>query len=113
VGWLPRDEHAAAAARWPELAGPLADADAYCRAVERALRVARADARAPALVELRVPEALAFARSRGLDEASAATLAGHAAERAGRGERVPWPPRRTEPCWCRSGRLYRRCCGAG
>jgi uncharacterized protein YecA (UPF0149 family) len=23
---------------------------------------------------------------------------------------VPWPPARTAPCWCGSGRKYKQCC---
>jgi hypothetical protein len=26
---------------------------------------------------------------------------------------VPWPPERNQPCWCDSGRKYKRCCGMG
>jgi hypothetical protein len=26
---------------------------------------------------------------------------------------VPWPPERNQPCWCESGRKYKRCCGLG
>ncbi len=25
---------------------------------------------------------------------------------------VTWPPGRNEPCWCGSGRKYKKCCGA-
>jgi uncharacterized protein YchJ len=25
---------------------------------------------------------------------------------------VSWPPRRNQPCWCDSGRKYKKCCGA-
>jgi len=25
---------------------------------------------------------------------------------------IPWPPGRNEPCWCGSGRKYKKCCGA-
>jgi uncharacterized protein YchJ len=23
-----------------------------------------------------------------------------------------WPPERNQPCWCDSGRKYKKCCGA-
>jgi hypothetical protein len=26
---------------------------------------------------------------------------------------VAWPPERNQPCWCQSGRKYKRCCGLG
>lgn len=25
---------------------------------------------------------------------------------------VSWPPRRNQPCWCGSGRKYKKCCAA-
>jgi len=25
---------------------------------------------------------------------------------------VTWPPGRNDPCWCGSGRKYKKCCGA-
>jgi uncharacterized protein YecA (UPF0149 family) len=28
------------------------------------------------------------------------------------GDTLPWPPGRNDACWCRSGRKYKRCCGA-
>ncbi|MFI5706227.1 SEC-C metal-binding domain-containing protein [Kribbella sp. NPDC051620] len=27
------------------------------------------------------------------------------------GDAIEWPPGRNEPCWCESGRKYKRCCG--
>ncbi|MFD8005947.1 SEC-C metal-binding domain-containing protein [Streptomyces mirabilis] len=27
-------------------------------------------------------------------------------------ESPAWPPSRNGPCWCDSGRKYRKCCGA-
>jgi uncharacterized protein YecA (UPF0149 family) len=27
------------------------------------------------------------------------------------GEVIAWPPGRNEPCWCGSGRKYKKCCG--
>ena len=26
------------------------------------------------------------------------------------GEAIAWPPGRNEPCWCGSGRKYKKCC---
>jgi uncharacterized protein YecA (UPF0149 family) len=37
--------------------------------------------------------------------------AAYAAHRMGEGEAIPWPPGRNEPCWCGSGRKYKKCCG--
>ncbi|MBA2420202.1 MAG: SEC-C domain-containing protein [Thermoleophilaceae bacterium] len=27
------------------------------------------------------------------------------------GRALSWPPSRNDPCWCESGRKYKRCCG--
>jgi hypothetical protein len=35
----------------------------------------------------------------------------YAAERFRVGDAVAWPPGRNEPCWCGSGRKYKKCCG--
>lgn len=110
VGWFPRDEQELAVERWPELERDLADPDAYCRAVELALRAPHD--RRLALVPLRVAAVLEFARREALDPDDRATLARHAAHLAARGETLDWPPGRNEPCWCGSWRKYKRCCGA-
>jgi tetratricopeptide (TPR) repeat protein len=34
-----------------------------------------------------------------------------AAEVARAGKSVAWPPGRNDPCWCRSGAKYKKCCG--
>jgi uncharacterized protein YecA (UPF0149 family) len=28
------------------------------------------------------------------------------------GELIAWPPGRNQPCWCGSGRKYKKCCTA-
>jgi uncharacterized protein YecA (UPF0149 family) len=35
----------------------------------------------------------------------------YAVERLSRGEVIWWPPGRNAPCWCGSGRKYKKCCG--
>ncbi|WP_419995045.1 SEC-C domain-containing protein [Streptomyces boninensis] len=39
------------------------------------------------------------------------TRAAYAADLAARGQAHPWPPPRNSPCWCGSGRKYKKCCG--
>jgi hypothetical protein len=109
LAWFPRDEHAAAAARWP---GP-ADADAAAVQAEHALReMARETGRPPRIAALRVAELVALAEREGLDPGTAEARARLAAELAREGRTLPWPPGRNDPCWCGSGRKYKRCCGA-
>ena len=45
------------------------------------------------------------------DAGSGEARAGYAAELLSRGVGVPWPPRRNDECWCRSGMKYKECCG--
>ena len=113
LAWLPRSERDAALARWPDLGDDLRDPDAYCRRIERQLRDAHADSgRRPSIAPLRVEELVAFAEGEGRDPGEASTPSRYAAELERRGATLAWPPGRNEPCWCGSGRKYKRCCGA-
>lgn len=113
VGWFPREELAAAVHRWPDLADDLADADAYCRRLDARLHeLLGATGRRPWIAPLRVEELIGHADREGLDPGEAPTRAGLAVELHRRGETLAWPPARNERCWCRSGRKYKRCCGA-
>ncbi len=49
-----------------------------------------------------------------LDEQDAAQLRAQYAAHRGRDPSrvIAWPPGRNEPCWCGSGRKYKKCCGA-
>lgn len=73
------------------------DADAYCRKVERALR----------LEDRRVTIAT-WTYSGFLDCLADARLQ-H--EDVPDGRRIAWPPSRNNPCWCGSGFKYKKCCG--
>ena len=112
VGWFPRGQIGAALARWPSLAEDLCDPDAYCRTIEARLRdVLRETGRQPSVAPLEVERLVAFAAENGIDPDSGAARSRLAAELGRRGESVAWPPNRNEPCWCGSGRKYKRCCG--
>jgi len=60
---------------------------------------------APILLE----DYLAWCDERGEDPGQA--RASYAADRLADGDVLAWPPGRNEPCWCGSGRKYKRCCG--
>ncbi|MBA3865495.1 MAG: SEC-C domain-containing protein [Solirubrobacterales bacterium] len=112
VAWYPRHQIQAALARWPDLAGDVEDPDAYCKVIEVRLREVRAaTGRAPSVAPLRVEAFLAFASERGLDPSTGGARSSFAAFLGSRDETVPWPPGRNDPCWCSSGRKYKRCCG--
>jgi tetratricopeptide (TPR) repeat protein len=112
VAWFPRDAIDTALARWPSLAEDLHDPDAYCGIVEARVReVGRMTGRVPSIAPLKVDALVEFAESRGLDPGTAEARSELAASLASRDEVVPWPPGRNDPCWCGSGRKYKRCCG--
>lgn len=111
VAWFPRDQIEQALARWPLLADDLNDPDAYCRTIEARLReVQSATGRQPSVAPMRVEPLVEFAIERGFDPDTGAARSRFAAELGRRDETVPWPPGRNEPCWCDSGRKYKRCC---
>jgi len=112
VAWFPRDEIEAALTRWPSLDDDLNDPDAYCRTIEARLQDVRSETgRQPSVAPLRVERLVEFAELNGIDPDSGAARSRLAAELGRWGESIPWPPRRNEPCWCGSGRKYKRCCG--
>lgn len=112
VAWYPRDQIDAAMERWPALFEDLADPDAYCQIIEARLReVQAATGRVPSVAPLEVDALVQFASEHGLDPDSGSARSRLAAVLGSRGETVPWPPGRNEPCWCGSGRKYKRCCG--
>jgi hypothetical protein len=91
-------------------------ADAYYRAAERSLR--ERDREHPgarrSVVLHGVEEVAEFAERSGLDPANADTVLNWAdLELTADDPRLrSWPPGRNEPCWCASGRKYKKCCGS-
>lgn len=113
VAWFPRDEIEAALAEWPDLRGDLEDPDAYCRAIEGALRELAAETgRRPSVAPIRVAALSKYAESHGLDPDTGSARSRFAAEIDRQGGALPWPPGRNDFCWCGSGRKYKRCCAA-
>jgi hypothetical protein len=111
VAWFPREEIDAALTRWPSLAGDLADPDAYCAIIEARLRDVRAAAgRVPSVAPLTVEALVEFAAARHLDPETSEARSQLAADLGSRDEVIAWPPGRNDPCWCGSGRKYKRCC---
>lgn len=112
VAWFPREEIDAALGRWPSLDGALGDPDAYCGIIEGRLRDLRAaTGRMPSIAPLAVEALVDFAAAHGLDPETGETRSEFAAELGSRDEVIAWPPGRNDPCWCGSGRKYKRCCG--
>jgi tetratricopeptide (TPR) repeat protein len=112
LAWFAPDQRAAALARWPTLGEDFADATAYNRRLEGHLRVMhRETGRLPSVARLDVEEFAEWAGREGYDPDTGGARSLYAAELARSGRAVPWPPGRNDPCWCRSGRKYKRCCG--
>ena len=111
--WFPPDQHELALARWPDLEDDLSDPAAYARRMEHELRVLhRMTGRCPGIAALDVVELESWAVGQDYDPDSGIARSQFAAELGHSGLAEPWPPGRNEPCWCRSGRKYKRCCGA-
>ncbi|MFE6385153.1 SEC-C domain-containing protein [Nocardiopsis dassonvillei] len=91
-------------------------ADAYYRAAERSLR--ERDREHPGarrgVVLHGVEDIVEFAERSGLDPADDDTaLTWAERELTADDPRLrSWPPGRNEPCWCASGRKYKKCCGS-
>ncbi len=125
VVWLPADEYTDLPTRWPDLAdsdlvrdeehgGSVAHA-VYCRRMERRLRELRETGAARlAIAPLRTSEINQWAADNEPDEEDPAQLRARYAADVGRdpSRSIAWPPARNEPCWCGSGRKYKKCCGA-
>lgn len=120
--WLPAEEYERALRLWPELAdsvllagpdGPVPHAQ-YCRALQAHL-VATAEAGFPrlAVAPVRVSEFERWCAEHDKTPDAAARaqyltwMGAH-----GGSALIPWPPGRNQPCWCGSGRKYKKCCAA-
>jgi tetratricopeptide (TPR) repeat protein len=120
--WLPADDYVMALQLWPDLAdsalvagpdGPVPHAQ-YCRALQAQL-VAAAQVGCPQLkvAPLRVAAFRQWCAKHDQTPDSAAR-AQYVAQRDAANDptMIPWPPGRNQPCWCGSGRKYKKCCAA-
>lgn len=123
LAWFPAGDYERALTFWPDFAGSeLVNGpdgnlphDRYCREMQQKL-VAYAEQGAPglAVAPLRVPAFTAWCTEQGREPDSSdarAAYAAHLGTAADPGV-VRFPPGRNEPCWCGSGRKYKKCCAA-
>jgi hypothetical protein len=113
LAWFPAGDYEEAIARWPSLAEDWEDQshDEYCRRFQwELLRLSSYGVPMCAVAPIRLADYLTWCEREGLDAETPATRAHYAAELTRRGEVIPWSPRRNDPCWCGSGRKYKRCC---
>ena len=123
LAWLPAAEYAAWPQRWPDLAdSPLCHDEVgepvthavYCRRMEGRLRAHRESGVARlSVVPVRSAEFDPWVADNAPQELDPSQLrARYAADVARDPSRtITWPPGRNDPCWCGSGRKYKRCCG--
>lgn len=113
--WFPAAAWPDAVTRWPGLpdSWDAYDYPSYCAQLEKHLaRYAAAAGTAPQLAPIDIDAYLAWCDHTGSGPAEDGSRAGYAAELARTGRALPWPPERNAPCWCGSGRKYKRCCRA-
>ena len=112
LAWFPAGEYEKAIERWESLAEdwsrvPHAE---YCRRMDGHIKWMRAHGvHVRAVAPIVVDEFVSWCGDR--DEDPEEARAHYAADRYRLGDAVDWPPGRNEPCWCGSGRKYKKCCG--
>lgn len=91
------------------------DVAAYLRRVERGWRSSAREAGITRLEILptTVDDLLSYGEDHGRDAKDQQTRLDHLQTRVSEGApTISWPPERNQPCWCDSGRKYKKCCGA-
>ena len=123
LAWLPADDYAQAVKIWPDFAtsdrvagpdGPLPHPE-YCQTMQQILvEYAATGMPGLAIAPIRVAPFIAWCAEEGHEPDSPPSRAQYAAYLAQKGDPsvIPWPPGRNQPCWCGSGRKYKKCCAA-
>jgi hypothetical protein len=114
VAYLPPAAHATARQRG--LLDPTVQRDHanYRRELQVALQ-GMAEARPDAsivVVPIEVDGLVAYAQREGLNPGVRSTRLAYSGSIVDVSRDVTWPPERNGPCWCASGRKYKKCCGA-
>ncbi len=113
LAWFPPADHARALALWPSFAGEAANAQygTYCARLERALQKLRHDGvHGLAVAPLVIDDYRAWCQAGRCDPELPDSRTAYAGQLADRGAATAWPPGRNDPCWCASGRKYKKCC---
>ena len=113
LAWFPHGEYQKALDTWPSFAedyehGPY---EAYCARLELLLRNLRAqDTARLALTPITIDDYLTWCTEHDRAPEQSETRADYATELLEHDSAHPWPPERNQPCWCGSGRKYKKCC---
>jgi uncharacterized protein YecA (UPF0149 family) len=109
VFW-PEAEHEKLIARWPHLAGEVgATWDEHRRQVERHCALVAQSGHSVRQFSGDVAGLEAFLQVRRVRKPSGEDLLAYPDMRT-QPALIDWPPARTAPCWCGSGRKYKQCC---
>lgn len=109
VFW-PEAEHGKLIARWPRLAAEAgATWDAHRQQIERHCALIERAGHTVNQVSGDVSGLEAFLKDRRVTKPSSQDLLAYPDLRT-QPAMVHWPPARTAPCWCGSGRKYKQCC---
>jgi hypothetical protein len=115
LAWFAADQWPAAHGRWPALLDGIElnrDHAEYCRHIQLQLMAVEREVGVRASVApIVVDEYAEWCAAQNETPGRPDGLAIFATEVAARGDAVAWPPGRNDPCWCGSGRKYKRCCG--
>ncbi|WP_326697682.1 SEC-C domain-containing protein [Streptomyces sp. NBC_01754] len=108
----PEEELTELLAVYPELREEYVDHATHLARLEASLRDLHATGTPNlGIVPGTVPSYEAFAASEAVSPSDPDLLPQYATTLAARGRAVPWPPARSAPCWCGTGRPYRDCHG--
>jgi len=111
ISWFPAGEYEKAIERWDSLAEDWSGIahDDYSRRLDGHIKwMRRGGIHVQAVSLIVVDELVTWCAERAEDPEEA--RAQYAAERFRVGEAIAWPPGRNDPCWCGSGRKYKKCC---
>ena len=110
VFW-PESEFHALIARWPQLADHLGTTwDEHRRRVERHCAICERSGLRVEQLPADVPGFEVTLADRGVICPENDDLMAHPDLRSVTTRTLAWPPARTAPCWCGSGRKYKQCC---
>ena len=85
----------------------------YRREIEQTLRAIAGQYTSLRIMPLDVAGLLAYAEREDADPASRTTRLAYTTWLYDTGrDNIPWPPGRNGPCWCGTGRKYKKCCGS-
>lgn len=116
VAWFPADEFPTALEQWPQLEndwGAHGHRD-YSARLERHLRDLAEHTQGPTwIAPIHLGGFQRWCTRHDRDPATPDTRAEYAADQARTNPAalISWPPERNQPCWCHSGRKYKKCCG--